>query len=54
MSPLDELRFDCEVKMATFCMMREVYADGKYKCTCVGTAEWTEEECLAYLGDGHV
>ena len=46
---LDDLRFDCEMKLAKACMKAEKLVKGPYKCTCPDPYEWTREECEKFL-----
>lgn len=51
---LQELRWDCEMKMSSKCYSLEKEASKRgedYECTCVDPMKWSYEECKEYLGE---
>ena len=46
---LDDLRFDCEMRLVNACMKAEKLVKGPYKCTCPDPYKWNKEECEKFL-----
>ena len=50
---LKDLQWACEEKMASKCYRDEYLAEKEgteHKCVCELPDDWTEEECLEFLG----
>lgn len=46
---LEDLRWDCEMRLANACRKAEDIVGKNYKCTCPDPKNWSREKCEKFL-----
>lgn len=46
---LEDLRWDCEMRLSNACRKAEDLVGKNYKCTCPDPDKWDREECEKFL-----